>query len=136
MMKLKAKAWDVFNKEWIHDPIIDGKTGMMMGFSLLDGSFQRHFSKDEVKLSVCTGLKDANGKDIYAGDVIRYNNNDYMRTGGILDDEIVIGVVKYGDGFFAINDDVLINVLVNDEQAMVIGNIFENPELMESDKND
>lgn len=71
MNDIKFRAWDNFKKEWLESPIIDGENGMSMGFSLLDGSFQRHFSKEEVTIIQYTGLQDKHGKDLYLGDVIK-----------------------------------------------------------------
>lgn len=71
MNEIKCRAWHKIKKEWLEPPIIDGKNGLAMGFSLLDGSFQRHFPKDEVTIIQFTGLKDQNNQDIYNGDVIK-----------------------------------------------------------------
>ena len=79
-----------------------------------------------------TGLKDKNGKgkEIYKGDIIEFNNCDYMRTAGHLADEIERGIIVFEDGAFWVNDRLLIDVLTNDEEAKVIGNIFEHPHLI------
>jgi uncharacterized phage protein (TIGR01671 family) len=80
-----------------------------------------------------TGLQDQNGKDIYEGDIVTYTSNngkDYkapivfsptsaafvLDTSGrhLFDD-------KYGDYLD----------LYKDRECEVIGNIFENPELLE-----
>ena len=73
-----------------------------------------------------TGLKDKNGKEIYEGDIIEYqqdndHENDYpMRQ----------AAVEYGHGAFHINGHyfMAIQALAND--CAVIGNIYENPELL------
>lgn len=82
-----------------------------------------------------TGLKDKNGKgkEIYKGDIIEFNNCDYMRTAGHLADEIERGIIVFEDGAFWVNDRLLIDVLTNDEEAKVIGNIYEDKHLLESD---
>ena len=79
-----------------------------------------------------TGLHDRNGKEIYEGDVVRgeieYGDDNGQPTG---DKETVTEVVKWGvrmtgcwPGFFArsIND--------GEFPIEVIGNIYENPELV------
>ena len=82
-----------------------------------------------------TGLKDKSGKEIYEGDLVKFNNCDYQRTAGHLDDEIITGEVSHSCGAWSINTRDnrsydLYSVLVNDEETEVVGNIYENPELI------
>lgn len=83
-----------------------------------------------------TGLKDKNSKEIYEGDILEFNNNGYELTAGNRDDDIVLAKVKYSCGAWLLKEaygqlDDLYTVLVNDEEAEVVGNVFEKPELLE-----
>lgn len=63
----------------------------------------------------CTGLKDKNGKLIYEGDIVKNNKHMYQ-------------VEWYVNGF-AVNDGY--DYLIDNEEWEIIGNIHENPELLE-----
>lgn len=70
-----------------------------------------------------TGLKDKNGKEIYEGDIVR-SYNEFGEAFAVL------SVVEY-DEQYAKYRGVDIECLDYEE---VIGNIYENPELLEGDQ--
>ena len=70
-----------------------------------------------------TGCHDSANKEIYEGDIVKYNNGDVIR----------IGYIQFMAGIFFLNfpdqtDEELGYLLVSN--LKVIGNIFENPELL------
>lgn len=76
--------------------------------------------KHEWPLMQFTGLKDKNGKEIYEGDVARYVDND-----------TVYEIIYKEHGFIANNNDKYVpGVLVFLDQVEIIGNKWENPELL------
>lgn len=94
--------------------------GNMSGV-FIDGDF---FLKEEVELMQYTGLKDKNGKEIYEGDIVQATY--YGKK--------VIGSINYWLGCFILeNSCVSDNQLFVFDHVEVIGNIYENPELLKED---
>jgi len=117
------------NGEWIE--------GLLMAFSPRTavaqiGTFTEfaHYVRCDRSLGVdpstvgqYTGLKDNNGQKIFEGDVV-----------DILTENDEIGVVAYEDGGFLVNADgfcVDFHFNINGRDLEVIGNIHDNPELLE-----
>lgn len=82
-------------------------------------------SSDRFILEQFTGLHDKDGKEIYEGDIVRFKNWSPK-------------VVEWGHGTkdhwvacFALNPSLLFLNNTDMAQAEVIGNIHENPELLE-----
>lgn len=114
---------------------------------------------DHVELLQSTGMKDANGKDIYEGDILEYY---YVTHGQTFYDPDTLGAVggepgiettvigkvaiwpstgvvltrikaEYPEDFDSSNLDVPKMLHVN-KRFTIIGNVHANPELLEADK--
>ena len=128
--EIKFRIWDkvcdrFFNNDYNYPVIItnDGKIGILVD----DLNFEE-FKKDDLEniiISEYTGLKDKNEKEIYEGDILKLRNNHG------------IGVVKYYDewGAFVVEyikskPLTVLGMSYYKEDIEVIGNIYENPELL------
>lgn len=82
--------------------------------------------KEGYALMQYTGLKDKNGREIYEGDIIKYVED--------LGDKIYQGTVEWNEyfcGFIPFADyDSDCGVFIDIGSVKVIGNIYENPELI------
>ena len=78
------------------------------------------FEGEILKLMQYTGLKDKNGVEIYEGDIVRHAT-----------DEGVYKVIFEDGGFYVKNLFEYDFQPINEYPLEVIGNIYENPELLE-----
>ena len=101
-MKKKFRAWDEKNRRW-YEPINDS------------GCYK---TEEGIKLYQYTGLKDKNEKEIYEGDVVEFDDGDRY-------------YVSFADGTFTLMPHKLYICNINTKNLTVIGNIFDNPELLE-----
>ena len=124
MRDIKFRAWDEQNKvmnnevEFIRSGI-DGNDWILFKSDkqkLEDGNVLNNpYFQQQIKLMQYTGLKDKNGVEIYEGDIVAFDNNGFNDKGVVIYDRPCFIV----EGFFLI-----------DNSLKVIGNIYENPNLL------
>ncbi|MCM6948416.1 YopX family protein [Staphylococcus aureus] len=121
-MMLKFKAWDKDKKVM---SIID-EIDFNSGYILISTGYK---SFNEVKLLQYTGFKDVHGVEIYEGDIVRHSEKPnpcfcypfkviQARTGEWRLDNFRCGTVL---------------AFSNQDELEVIGNIYENSELLEDE---
>lgn len=121
----KFRAW------WIQDEVmthIDTLDFLQGGIRVSDGCWHEKFLGDEVILMQSTGLKDKNGVEIFEGDIVLFTIEDgfdyvYGKPGRInLSLQWGAGVRASSRGNYPLR---------KCREVRIIGNIYENPELLE-----
>ena len=120
----KFRAW--FDEMYEKPVVFDGDL-------YLDwGDFENGDRYNGVIVMQSTGLFDKNGKEIFESDIVEWEHKD---TG-----QLVRGIVKYDTelGFWGMtdarfNDLTAIGYLAN-QRVTVLGNIYENKDLVEENK--
>ncbi|WP_076655204.1 YopX family protein [Lactiplantibacillus plantarum] len=79
-----------------------------------------------------TGLKDVNGKDIYVGDIVHGYDQKPDSDGYI--GSSVVDVVNFKYDAFWIGDSWYKIMVMTPPIVEIIGNVHDNPELLEADK--
>lgn len=146
----KFRAWDKALKEMVQ------VNALVFDNQVVKVTYKNgNIAKENVKAYAfmqSTGLKDKNGKEIFEGDILKFNDewSDYCYEGyvdgsteGINYVEIerettcfAFGKTKISDSslFYLIRDENLsFEELIKDEdfEFEIIGNVYENPELLE-----
>ena len=134
MREIKFRVWDKELKHMhvcgtsIHDSMIFlGHNCQCVYYNLQNGDGSSE--KGNYILMQCTGLKDKNGKEIYEGDIVelKAENGCCNMLGKIIYDD-------YDLAFELIDEEGNQEALWYTEQELeVIGNIYDNPELLEED---
>lgn len=136
MREIKYRVWDKERKTY-EEPILDGyvltQGGVLFGSSVLD-DWMTEINEDSVVLEQYTGLKDAEDVEIYEGDIIRIDN------GGI--EKVEFGRQAEEEDFGAFYTYLGYNFFLGWSyespedlyKIEVIGNVHQNPELLEGRK--
>ena len=132
MRELKFRAWNHLNKKMFQPTLMEFHPKYIRIFT----DVNKHVVvPDEAVLMQYTGLKDRKGVEIYEGDIVAGS----METGFTGD---VIGTVVYAGLAFSyrgkqLDDDtdwfytITSPYFTEDKMVEVIGNIYENPALLE-----
>lgn len=132
-MKPKFRAWDVLAEKMIDEILMISFVRKEIIGKFSDGStsvplkFEDKRNGEDVIIMQSTGLFDKNGKEIFEGDILK--SNKYTTS------------VFYERGAYRVklrrtpNTMVTMDVIsfIEKYKTKIIGNIYENPELLEVD---
>lgn len=129
MREIKFRGKDYIDK-WRYGDLVQEKWGK--GIAIMIKKDKITWSVLEQTVGQYTGIKDTNGKEIYEGDIIRIKSE--------FDNTEIICEIIYLDGAFRTKKfifgsyyDCLYYWYANDCELEVIGNIYENSELLKGE---
>lgn len=118
--EIKFRAWDSLNKNMHEVYRINFKERITVDSKLFEDD-TRFLTLENTVLLQYTGEKDSNDVDIYEGDI------------GWDAHQECFGLVKFDEGKFVYTwANVCDNLWEMKEEIEIVGNIYENPELLES----
>lgn len=122
---IKFRAWNQIDSEYINEiNAVMSLDGSHIWWDINDsGEMKYEDDPGNYKLEQFTGLKDVNGNEIYEGDILE--NRKYR------------SIVKFANGKFladVVGTISRFDLIGETHGSKVIGNVHENPELLEADK--
>ena len=134
--EIKFRGQQINTKKWVYGYLYRNK-----GLYVICENI-RYAEEEPIFLDTVgqyTGLHDKNGKEIYEGDVVLYKDWEMAYEGGGNDSFINKGIVEYCEDNCCYNVTErqtvdITDVLYRDNEDLeVIGNIYDNPELLEGE---
>ncbi|MCO4511454.1 hypothetical protein Si110_00729 [Streptococcus infantarius subsp. infantarius] len=132
----KFRAWDVHEKKMFTNAQLIVWNGNVYANdnSELNADKLKGWSIDEKYLMQSTGLADENGKEIFEGDIVKFSDcdDDVYVTPVVWDKNYACFGVSF-TGKYPISFDYLEEFYTELKDIEVVGNIYENPELLEGE---
>ena len=130
---IKFRAWDKINK-WLDDEFYLGSDGSV--YDIPNKTYNTPNTEieriDNFILMQFTGLQDKNGKDIYEGDVISIDKNSAIGIDFNLGSVLTVGFFNgCFCGYIKKDNNIDARPMHMLRDIIVIGNIHENPELIQ-----
>lgn len=132
MREIKFRGKRIDTGEWVYGDLIENQGRYYIYYATSDTTLENEDNSiivlaeevDPDTVGQYTGLKDRNGREIYEGDVVRFLDAD---------DKVKNEEVRFGEGGFTPVVEICWMADIEGMFVEVIGNIHDNPELLEED---
>ena len=126
MREIKFRAWGTGIDKTMHYNTDISREGKLLVL-YYDYTYEE---KENYILMQYTGLKDANGKEIYEGDIVKITNFIHMKTIYEIIWNEEVASFEYKDGPYINEYGDIIPGIHYPNECTVVGNIYENKELL------
>lgn len=135
---IKFRVWCNTTKHFTDIPFYSCGGGQLLWHHTSNEITISNIDEGDYEVQQFTGLKDKNGKDIYEGDLIAFSC-DYTIDSSAVDiiqweNQKVFYSEEYAGFYFGTKHQFQILDINMPETIEVVGNIFENPELLRQEK--
>lgn len=136
MSRVKFKIWDKTRNKWLTSncgQFLLNQNGDAVFHQNGDNPLEALIEQIDYEVLLYTGIKDKNGIEIYEGDIVEVIFSGKLRIFQVvfdlseLDFKATNGKEHYGNNF---------EYLTCCDEVRIIGNIYQNPELLEDVDND
>ena len=123
MREIKFRGWDDHYKTWIFGDLKLNEAGDKAIITPRMDGYLSPYCVDRNTVGQFTGLLDADGREIYEGDIVKFAKPAYT------DAPVVI---TWEDGAFMVDHDLYLGGR-DLSRVTIIGNVHDNPDLLEVD---
>ena len=133
MREIKFRGFDKETKAWVYGSLLLRDGGVV---NIFESNDRRGFAVDSDTVGQFTGLRDKNDKEIYEGDVVKFENRETLPNVGVVtywEDDCMF-VCDSGVGVFELEKRYVTGEHLSEyryNSYVVIGNIHDNPEFLD-----
>ena len=127
MREIKFRGFSIYSNKWYYGSFVNPGEGYYI-LEHVENNTYKYDKVDKDSIGQYTGLKDKDGKEIYEGDILEFSKGGIMYVEW--DDDFKIFVLT--DPRINLKNGSIGNWYV--EKTKIIGNIFENKELLKIKK--